>query len=340
MDAIYVIEPGAYLRKDGDCLRIMRNGAEVQTIPAAGLQQLTLAGRASLSGPVLDFLIDHKIDTVFITPGGRFRARLLLDDSSHVILRQSQYVQLAKPEIKLSLARTIVAGKLENQLRLLLRRGSDYACEELRRAAVQIKALQRKLPELTDADQVRGLEGSAARQFFSVFSLLLRNPEFRFTGRNRRPPLDPVNALLSFVYTLFTNEVLNAVRVTGLDPYLGALHEASSGRPSLACDLVEEWRVFGERLILGLLNRKVVRPEDFIHRTNAETGDGQGPVLMKPAVNQALISAWRRQLDSQMHYPATGLTTSLRWIIHGQCRRLAEYLQGEIPQYIPFALPR
>lgn len=340
MDALYLIEPGCYLRKDGDCLKIMRNGGEVQTIPAAGLQQLTLAGRASLTGAVLDFLIEHKIDTVFITPGGRFRARLLLDDSSHVRLRQRQYVQLADPTIKLELARTFVNGKLENQLRLLLRRGSDYNSDELRRTAVRIKALQHRVTELSDIDQVRGLEGSAAREFFAVFGLLLRNPEFPFSGRNRRPPLDPVNAMLSFVYTLFTNEVLNAIRVTGLDPYLGALHETSSGRPSLACDLVEEWRVFGERLVLGLINRRVITPNDFIHRDNAATAAGQRPVEMKPAVGKAMIGAWRRLLDSQLNYPATGLTTSLRWIIHGQCRRLAEFLQGEIPRYNPFALPR
>ncbi|OQX18715.1 MAG: CRISPR-associated endonuclease Cas1 [Desulfobulbaceae bacterium A2] len=339
MDAIYIIEPGAYLRKDGDCLKIMRDGAEVQTIPAAGLSQLTLAGRTSLSGPVLDFLIEHKIDTVFITPGGRFRARLLLDDSSHVRLRQCQYVKLADPQVKLQLARTFVAGKLENQLRLLLRRGSDYGCDELRRAAVRLRALQERLPELTDVEQVRGVEGSAANVFFSTFGLLLRNADFRFSGRNRRPPLDPINALLSFVYTMFTNEVLNAIRVTGLDPYLGALHEISSGRPSLACDMVEEWRVFGERLVLGLINRKVVRPDDFVYR-QPTNDDGLRPVEMKPAVNRALISAWRRQLDTRLHYPATGLVTSLRWVIHGQCRRLAEYLQGEIPHYTPFALPR
>ena len=275
-----------------------------------------------------------------MTLGGRFRARLLLDDSGHVRLRQQQYLQLAKTAVKTELARTVVAGKLENQIRLLLRRGSQYGSDELRQVAVQIKALQQQLPKINDVDKIRGIEGYAARLFFGTFALLIRNEDFRFGGRNRRPPLDPVNALLSFVYTLFTNEVLNAIRVSGLDPYLGALHEIASGRPSLACDLVEEWRVFGERLVLGLINRRAVRSNDFIYRKSAEIKSGLRPVEMKPAIYRALIKTWHRQLDQRLHYPPTGLETSIRWIIHSQSRRLAEWLQGESEQYIPFRMPR
>lgn len=340
MDSLYIIEPGCYLRKEGDCLKIMRDRSVVETIPANGLEQLTLAGRTSLSGAVLDFLVRHKVDTVFMTPGGRFKARLLLDDSGHVQLRQHQYLRLADAGVKLELARVIVSSKLENQTRLLLRRGSQYGNSDLRQVAVQIKALQQRLLKIDDVERIRGIEGCAARLFFSTFSLLIRNEKFHFPGRNRRPPQDPVNALLSFVYTLFTNEVLNAIRVVGLDPYLGALHEVASGRPSLACDLVEEWRVFGERLVLGLINRRVIKPEDFIYRKSAENNDGKRPVEMKPAVNRALIIAWRKQLDQQLYYPPTKLNTALRWIIHSQSRRLAEWLQGESEQYTPFLMHR
>ncbi len=340
MDSLYIIEQGCYLRKDGECLKIMRDKQVLQSIPATGLEQLTLAGRTSLTGAVLDFLVKHKIDTVFMTLGGRFRARLLLDDSGHVRLRQKQYLQLANTTVKTELARTVVTGKLENQIRLLLRRGSQYGSDELRTAAVQIKALQQQLSKINDVDKIRGIEGYGARIFFNIFSLLIRNEDFHFSGRNRRPPLDPTNALLSFVYTLFTNEVLNAIRVVGLDPYLGALHEVASGRPSLACDLVEEWRVFGERLVLGLINRRVVRSEDFVYRTSAEVKSGLRPVEMKPAVYRALIKTWRKQLEQRLHYPPTGLETALRWIIQSQSRRLADWLQGKIEKYVPFRMPR
>jgi len=340
MESLYIIEPGCYLRKDGDCLKIMRKNTTLHSIPAKGLEQLILAGRTSLTGPVLDFLITHKVDTVFMTPDGRFRARLLLDDSGHVRLRQQQYIRLGNSSDKRKLARAVVTGKLENQVRLLLRRGSQYNIGELRESAVRIRALQQSVTSAGSTDIIRGLEGAAARIFFSTFPFLIRNDTFHFSGRNRRPPLDPVNALLSFVYTLFTNEVLNGIRASGLDPYLGGLHEIVSGRPSLACDLVEEWRVFGERLVLGLINRRIVNPEDFIYRSRGEVKSGLRPVEMKPSVYKALIQTWRRQLDQRLNYPPTGLETNMRWIIHSQCRRLSEWLMGETEQYIPFCMPR
>jgi CRISPR-associated protein Cas1 len=339
MDSLYILEPGSFIRKDGDCLKIIKNKTVLDTIPASGLQQLTLAGRTSLSGPVLDFLIKNKIDTVFLTPGGRFRARLLLDESGHVALRQQQYLRLADDTFKLDLARRIVMGKLENQVRMLLRRGTQYNNDQLRAVGVQIRALQQKLATAEDTNQVRGIEGYGARLYYSVFSMLLREEDFVFTGRNRRPPRDPVNALLSFVYTLFTNEILNGIKRVGLDPYLGALHEIAHGRPSLACDLVEEWRVFGERLVLTLINRKVVRPGDFIYNAAAEE-NGDLPVRMKPAVSRALIGAYYRQLEQSMLYPHSGEQTALRWIMHSQCRRLVESLQQKGVAYRPFTISR
>ena len=144
--------------------------------------------------------------------------------------------------------------------------------------------------------------------------------------------------MLSFVYTLFTNEINNGIRRAGLDPYLGALHEIAPGRPSLACDLVEEWRIFGERLVLTLINRRAVRPDDFVYNQAEETVER--PVLMKPAVSRALIAAYYRQLDQSMIYPHTGRKTSLRWIMHSQCRRLAESLESDGAAYQPFTVSR
>jgi CRISPR-associated protein Cas1 len=339
MDSLYIIEPGSSIRKVGNSLKIMRDKTVLDTIPASGLQQLTLAGRTSLSGQVLDFLIKNSIDTVFLTPNGRFRARLLLDESGHVERRQQQYLRLSDRKFKLDLACRIVRGKLENQARLLLKRAGSYDISQLRDVGVQMKALQKKLDSAADVEQVRGVEGYGGRLFFSVFNLLLRQDGFSFHGRNRRPPRDPVNALLSFVYTLFTNEILNGIRRVGLDPYLGALHEIAPGRPSLACDLVEEWRFFADRLVLTLINRSVVKPNDFVYAEPA-TENGDLPVRMKPAVSRALIGAYYRQLDQKMYYPFTEEHTSLRWIMHGQCRRLLESLHPDGAPYIPFTAAR
>lgn len=339
MDELYVLEPGCTIRKDGDTLKILRDRAVVATIPATGLKQLVMSQTASLSGAVLDFLITNRIDTVFMTASGRFRARLLLDDSGHVELRQRQYLRLADEQFKRALARVIVREKLENQVRLLLRRATQYDAEPIRVVAVQIRALQKKVDLTDNLDQIRGLEGYGAKLFYSVFGQLLRNDRFKFAGRNRRPPRDPINALLSFVYTLLTNEVLNGIRSAGLDPYLGALHEVASGRPALACDLVEEWRIFAERLVLALVNRRAIQPDDFVFRSPEKEGDFR-PVEMKPAVGRALIAAYHRQLEEKLWYPPTAMQTSVRVIIHSQCRRFAESLKEGAPVYAPFRVPR
>jgi CRISPR-associated protein Cas1 len=336
---LYILESGTRLSKDGDTIRIIRHGHVVETIPATGLTQLTLAGRASISGAVLDFLISNRIDTVFMTMDGRFRARLLLDESGHVALRQQQYLKLNEQRYILQTAVAIVSRKLENQGRLLLRRAGQLQIPELKATGVQIKALQKRLQRADNLDEVRGVEGYGSRLFYGVFGLLIRNDRFSFTGRNRRPPKDPINGMLSFIYTLFTNEVVNGLKSCGLDPYLGSLHELAPGRPSLACDLVEEWRVFAERLVLSLINRKMVAPEDFVFRSNHASSSDFLPVEMKPAMIRALIAAYHQQLAARLYYPPTGQQTSVRWIIHSQCRRFAETVQ-EGTVYQPFCVPR
>jgi CRISPR-associated protein Cas1 len=189
-------------------------------------------------------------------------------------------------------------------------------------------------------EQLRGMEGYGARVMYGVFGLLVRNPDFSFEGRNRRPPLDPVNALLSYTYTLFTSEVENALRVVGLDPYLGSLHEPGRGKPALACDMVEEWRVFAERLVLALINRRLVKPDDFIFRTEAEQQRMEtGPVEMKPAVSRALVKAYEREMQERLFYPSSGERTMLRWIIHGQARAFAASLEDGADIYMPFTIP-
>ncbi len=337
MDSLYIVEQGCYLRKDGDSLKIMKGKKVVQTIPATGLKRLVISGWNSLTGAVLDFLIRNQVDTVFMTPTGRFRARLLLDDTGHVELRQKQYVRLSDNTFKVQTAKAVVAGKLENHIRLLRRRAVQRNIPELASVALQIRALSRQLEKEDDLERIRGLEGYGARLLYGVLGTLISNDRFVFSGRNRRPPRDPVNALLSFVYTLFTNEVQNALKVAGLDPYLGALHEPGRGRPSLACDLVEEWRAWAERMVLTLINRKVLVPEDFVFRKALKSGDR--PVEMKPAVSRALIAAYEKQMEHRVFYPAVDEVTSIRMIIHGQARLFARSLNDGAEIYRPFLMP-
>ncbi|MBW2103912.1 MAG: CRISPR-associated endonuclease Cas1, partial [Deltaproteobacteria bacterium] len=242
MESVYVLEPGAYLRREGETLSVAKGGKVIQQVPAQGLKRLTLVGYASLSGAVLDYLIRNRVETVFMTPTGRYRARLVLDEHRHVALRKAQYGRLGDPLFGLKTACVIVRSKLRNMAAFLGLRARQYQEKALRIASVQLRAMSETAEKTTDLEKLRGLEGLGTRVYFEVFPLLIRNDRFVFKGRNRRPPRDPVNAMLSFVYTLLTNEVLSAVTACGLDPYLGSLHEVSYGRPSLACDLVEEYR--------------------------------------------------------------------------------------------------
>jgi CRISPR-associated protein Cas1 len=344
MERTYILEEGAYLRKAGNHLAVTKGDATIAEIPLEGLEQLTLVGRSSLSGAVLDVLIHRRIETVFLSPRGQFRARLMVDEHKHVQRRQAQYVRLGQDEFVLRTTKALVEGKLRNAARFLALRGSRYNLPELNLAASKIKGLASAAGLQTDMSLLRGMEGHAANLYFQVFPLLIRVPGFSFDGRNRRPPRDPVNALLSFVYTFLTQEVLTAIKVVGLDPYLGALHTIDYGRPSLACDLVEEWRSFlGDRLILALINRRVIGPDDFVYRPS-EHIDGvdeqdlkaRRPIEMKPKIAKAFIEAYEQWMGKRIVHPETGQKLDYRALIKSQVWKFCRYLLGEEEAYQAF----
>lgn len=348
MEAVYVLEPGSYLRREGESLKVIKENRVIEQIPAVGLKKLTLIGYISLSGGVLDFLITSQIETVFMTPTGRFRARLVLDEHRHVALRKAQYTLLGDPAFALKTAKIIVRGKLENMTRFLLLRSRQVGDISLKEAAVKIRAIKAHVDEATDLEAVRGMEGLASRVYFESFPTLIRTKDFCFSGRNKRPPRDPINALLSFVYTMLTNEVLSAVKAGGLDPYLGALHEVSYGRPSLACDLVEEYRSFlGDRMVLGLVNKKAIRPDDFVYRKNApsnfvdeEEMKAKRPVEMKPNVSRVFISAYEEMMKRRIKYTHMNKKITYRWMIMQQARSFSRYLRNPENEYKPFLWER
>ncbi len=331
MDALYVVESGSYLKVAGRGLKVVKEGAVVAEIPAQGLERLTLVGRCSMTGAVLDFLIRNQIETVFMTPTGRFRARLLLDSPGHVEDRMRQYRRLGEAEFKLRTAAAIVASKLRLQGRFLQKRSYRERSSRLRTMALQLDTLAQEAERAHDLDALRGIEGYGARIYYTGFGMLIKNDEFQFNGRNRRPPRDPVNALLSFIYTLFTNEVLSAVKAAGLDPYLGALHEPLHGRPSLACDLVEEWRPLADGFVLELINRRLVKKGDFVQGS----GDPR-PVEMVPSLLRAFISAYEKKMERFVRLG--GEAMKLRWAVHRRVRWFQGYLSEDDPRWLPLDL--
>lgn len=344
MDSLYVLEQGAFLKREGAALKVVKGSEVIDEIPAEGLKRLLLVGWVSLTGGVMDFLIRNRVETVFVTPTGRFRARLALDEHAHVARRRAQYMKLSDPSFAKEAAGRIVEGKLRNMGDLMLLRARRYGDPGLREACARVRGFLGLLRGARDVEAVRGIEGAASRAYFEVFGRFLRNDEFRFQGRNKRPPLDPVNALLSFVYTLLTNEVLSAIQACGLDPYLGALHEVAYGRPSLACDLVEEYRAFlGDRLVLGVLNRKAVSPDDFVFRKAApksfvdkEDMERKRPVEMKPATRKTLVAAYETMMGRSAMHPGAGKRLTYRNIILQQVRDFGRYLEDPAQVYSPF----
>lgn len=346
MQRVYILDQGSYLRKSGSSLALYKDRRLVEEIPAANLEQLVLMGYTSLTGAVVDFLIRNRVETVFLSPRGSFRGRLNIDDHKDVERRRHQYLKLSDPDFLLKTAKAIVQGKLRNQARMLHVHGQRGSSPQILSMALAVKTMAGNIPELGSLEMLRGVEGNAARSYFNAFGLLIKNPEFKFSARTKRPPLDPVNALLSFIYTMLTNEVLSAIKTAGLDPCLGSLHEPAYGRPALACDLVEEWRTYlGDRLVLQLINKGTVQKDDFVYRdvSNTDFVDEQDlirkrPVEMKPAICRALIQSYEKWMNLSTKVKDLGHNLTHRGYILHQVRKFLAYVRGETDQYLPFSM--
>ena len=344
MHRVYILEQGTYLRKSGNNLILVKDRTTVDEVPLPQLEHLVLAGFISLSGAVINALVQHRVETVLLDRNFRFRARLHVDEHKHVQRRQSQYLQLSQQGFCIQTARSIVSAKLSHQARFLQIKGRQSGSNALLSWAAAIRAIAKGVGHVGDMELIRGAEGHGSRLYFQAFAHLIKNPGFEFQGRNRRPPIDPVNAMLSFCYTLLTNEVLTAIKVVGLDPYLGSLHEVAYGRPSLACDLVEEWRTFVvDRLVLGLINSHSIGPDDFVNRAPGDLDfvdeqdlKSKRPVELKPGPRKALVEAYEKWMDKKIQDPNQGDSTSHRQHILRQVRLFSAYLNGETESYAPF----
>jgi len=324
---VYVTEPGATLARDGQTLQLRVKREVRATMPVFELEQLVLVGNIVLTPGAIDLLLGRGVDTVFVSRYGRYRGRLVAGDSwRNVGLRFAQYERLGDAAGALALARAVVQGKIRNQRTLLLRHGRRHGrSPELERADIALRAALAHLELATTMDTVRGCEGAAAAAYFGAFGKLLRNSSLRFEGRTRRPPRDPVNALLSFGYTLLSNVVEAAVHTVGLDPYVGALHAVSAGRPSLVCDLVEEFRpCVVDSLVLAMVNQSVLGPEDFVDEDETEG------VTMKRDALRYFLELFERRMDKMTAYAPQGRSLPWRQVIVEQVRRLArDFLGGE-----------
>lgn len=330
---VYVTQHGALVRCSGERFRVTAGKRLLADIPFAEIGQLVLMGNVTLTPAAVGTLVDRGIDTVLLSQHGRYRGRLVGAVSSNVRLRLAQYSLTGDDARTLELAKRIVIGKVRNQRNLLMRHARRHGdTHSLAVARTSLKAAILRCELAGSLDEARGCEGSAAAAYFRAFGELLRSDDLRFEGRNRRPPLDPVNALLSLGYTLLSSVVEGGLHVVGLDPWIGTLHAPVAGRPSLACDLIEELRApIVDALVVAAVNHGAFTRTDF-----EDAGEGE-PVIMKRATIRWLVTLFERRMNRKSAYEPLGANLTWRQIVEQQARAYARHVLGEEP-YEPYRM--
>lgn len=339
LNTLYVTSEGAWLKKDGETVVMELDNKERFRLPLHMLESIVCYGRAMVSSPLMGHCCEKGIAISFFNPNGRFQARVEGPVSGNVLLRREQYRVSDAPVRCAAIVRSILAGKIHNQRAVVHRALRDHgaslpdaAKSELEIAKKRLSQIVGRLMHEETTDVLRGREGEAAQVYFGVFTHFLRvtGEGFRFNGRNRRPPKDRINALLSFLYTLLTHDCRSALEGVGLDPAVGFLHRDRPGRPSLALDLAEEFRApLADRLALSLINRRQLVERDFVVQ---ETG----AVILKDDARKTLLVAYQERKRETLKHPFLGEECPLGLLPHLQAQLLARHLRGDLDGYPPF----
>jgi len=333
LNTLYVTTQGAYLSRDGETILVRVEQETKLRIPIHTLASVVCFGQVTCSAPAMDLCAGHGVGLSFLTEYGRFMARVQGPVSGNVLLRRAQYRWADDGERAAAIARTVVTGKVANCRTVLLRavreRPEGEGVCELEQAAQRLGRLLEDLRGSVCVDTVRGLEGDAAHTYFGAFDHLITGDKeaFFFKGRSRRPPLDNMNSLLSFLYTVLTHDVAAALEGVGLDPSVGYLHRDRPGRPSLALDLVEELRpVLADRLALTLVNRRQVQAGGF------QTTES-GAVLMDDATRKEVLVAYQKRKQEEIVHPFLQERVPFGLVPHVQANLLARHIRGDLDGY-------
>jgi CRISPR-associated protein Cas1 len=340
LNTLYVMTQGAYLSLDHETVRVEVGGELKLQVPLHHLGSIVTMGNVMISPFFLGKCADDGRAVVILDRNGRYKCRMVGKTNGNVLLRQAQYQAGQDDACTTTIATAMTAGKVKNARNVLMRSAQEAgdAQEEklLRKSAdVQADALFH-LKSARDTDHVRGLEGEAAAAYFDVFPLMMKPAErdsLPMNGRNRRPPLDPVNALISFLYTLLLNDCISAVEGVGLDPQMGFLHVPRPGRPSLALDMMEEFRAFlADRLAITLINRKQITVDHFEPRPG-------GAVYLNEKGRKEVVAAWQKRKQEEVEHPLLVEKSPIGLVPHLQARLLARHLRGDLESYVPYVHP-
>ena len=332
MGTVYISTDDAFIGKTDERLRVRANKETLLDVPMIKVDGVVVLGRATVSPAAMIELLARKIPLSFMTGTGRFLGRLEPELNKNIFVRAAQWQAAGEGAQAVHVVQGFVRGKLKNYRNLLLRaqRESDV---DLRAGIVRLEQAIAPIDKTREIDSLRGLEGSGSAAYFSHFNQLIRNDGFSFTTRCRRPPTDPVNALLSFGYSLLTHDVQGAVNIVGFDPYLGYLHTQRYGRPSLALDLMEEFRpLVVDAMVLSALNKKALTPDDFSQEAISRA------VLLTEEGRRKFLRLYELKKQSKFKHPVMGRQCSYQEAFEIQARLLAKYLIGEIELYPPLVL--
>jgi CRISP-associated protein Cas1 len=336
LNVLYVTTQGTYLHREGETAEVMLDGEVKLRMPLHTLQGIVCFGQVSMSPPLMGLCAEREVAVSFLSKNGRFLARIQGPVSGNVLLRREQYRRADDQEKSAEFARTVVIGKLNNSRVVLQRAVREYPSSpgagEIAGTAKHLAEVLKVLEAPQLLDTVRGIEGEAASKYFEVFDHLIiaQKEDFFFKGRSRRPPLDNMNALLSFLYTLLAHDVASALETVGLDPAVGFLHRDRPGRPGLALDIMEEFRpVLADRLALSLVNLKQITGEGF-QKTES------GGVLMNDATRKDVIIAYQNRKQEEVSHPFLGEKIAIGLLPFTQALLLARHIRGDLDGYPPF----
>lgn len=335
-NVLYITSPDAYLSLDGENIVIKKEEHSTTRLPLHNIENIVCFNYQGVSPALMGACSERNIGLCFLSPNGRFLARVSGRVKGNVLLRKRQY-QISENEVEsVSIAASFLLGKIYNCRKVLERALRDHAMlvdvDALTKASNFHKQTLSAIPACNTTGELMAFEGSAAKIYYNVFDhlILQQRDDFAFKERSRRPPLDNMNSLLSFLYTVLTNETVSALEAVGLDPYVGFLHADRPGRPSLALDLMEELRpVFADRLALSLVNRKQVTGKGFTQKES-------GGILMDDDTRKTVLTAWQERKKEEIVHPYMNERIPFGLIVHVQAMLLARHLRCDLDAYPPF----
>ena len=337
LNTLFVTLEGAYLRKDGAAVEVRHEKQTKLRVPLHNLDGIVCFGwDCTASASLMGACAEADVALSFHTPYGKFLAASQGFTSGNILLRRAQYRAADLPDATLAIAKNIIAGKIHNSRHVLLRAARDHGekdagrAEKLLSASDQLTRRIRYASAATELDGLRGVEGDSATYYFAAFPALFSKTSLPFDCRNRRPPTDPVNALLSFLYSLLTHDCRSAIESCGLDAQCGFLHRDRPGRPSLALDLMEEFRpIFADRAAITLINRQQIQAKHFETKEN-------GAVLLREDARKIVLNHWQERKQAEVIHPLLEERVSLGLLPHLQARLLARHLRGDLDAYPAF----